>query len=347
MLGLKMTYLKNRIYRKIFFKRQVYRINKGKKNVNCIGVGIIGLGKWGKQYISLINRHIGYQIVAIYDSDLELCKDIANRNKLKIMQPEEMYKNGDIDTLFILVPNHFHYEYVSQAIKCKKNIFVEKPLTNDYLSSANLFELSSDYKQLMYVGHSMKMNKGFKELKRIVDSGKLGDIYQFSCVRSLYGINNNTINTWRGNNENAPFLTLIQLGIHLIDVCNYLFDDLECSYSCAYDLNGVTNSMTCILKNSLINGSLMTCYKTEPTLEFVVYGSKGKVVLDDEKLILYQNDNSKVICSHLNYEDVLLNELEDYYKWRKEGIEPMNLPKRAVYNVKMFEDICKIAEKTN
>ena len=123
MFGFKIANLKNRIYKKLYFKRQVYRINKEKKNVECIGVGIIGLGKWGKQYISLINSHIGYQIVAIYDNDLELCNEIANQNSLKIMQPEEMYKNSDIDTLFILVPNHFHYEYVSQAIKCKKKYF--------------------------------------------------------------------------------------------------------------------------------------------------------------------------------------------------------------------------------
>lgn len=309
----------------------------------CINVGVIGLGQWGKQYISLLLHHKGYRVVSIYDANENVSKSIAKRFQLSVQNPNEMIQDDRIDTIFILTPNHLHYEIIKQAFENRKNVFVEKPLTNDYRSSNELYGLSREKQKFLYVGHSMKMSSGFVKLKQLIETGELGEIKQFSCVRSLHGLNESIRASWRADSKLAPLLPMIQLGIHLIDASIYLFEKLECSYVATKEICGVTESVTCVFKSGDVVGTMLTCYDTANTMEYVVYGSKGKAILTDSELMLFTDNKRVKIQKKLYKENLLEKELNDYYGWRILGIKPMNIPERAIESVKVFDKICELA----
>lgn len=323
---------------KLKMKTKVY-----KEQTKCINVGVVGLGQWGKQYISLLQYHRGYKIVAIYDVSEHVCRNLAKSFKLNIQTPDEMIQNEKIDTIFILTPNHLHYDIIRKSFENGRNIFVEKPLTNDYKSSKELYEISQKHNKNLYVGHSMKMSSGFAKLKQLIEDGELGEIKQFSCVRSLHGLNEGTRTSWRADTNLAPLLPMLQLGVHLIDATLFLFGSVECSYVCTRETCGITDNVICTLQSNNIVGTMLTCYDTVNTMEYVIYGSKGKAVLTDKDLILVKGNKRFRILKNLEKENLVEKELNDYYKWRIQGIEPINIPERAIKVVKVFEQICELA----
>lgn len=304
-----------------------------------INVAVIGLGAWGQQYITLLRKFRGTNIICIYDPNDAVCSKIANKYGLSIQTPEEMIFNKDIDTIFILTPNYLHYEQVSLALDHKKNVFVEKPLVNEHILAKELVRQASNQHLLLYVAHSMKTGKGFLMLKKLIENGKLGEIRQFSCVRSLRGLNPEVRASWRADAQLTPLLPMMQLGVHLLDASLYLFGELKCIGAVSNEICGVTESVVCILQGGGITGSLITSYDSCNTMEYVVYGTRARVVLNESELTLYHGKKRKVLLKKLNKENTLLGEVEDYYFWRMGMKKPLNTPERASDVVKLFEEI--------
>lgn len=335
--------------RSYFFKSIKLRLSaicKQKCSDNSIKIGIIGLGAWGSQYVGLLFKDIKYELISIYDKNLIHATAIAKRFHVHVQSPEEMVADRYIDTIFIITPNYLHEELIQLSLSHGKNVFVEKPLTNDLQSSVALVDASHKYQRLLYVAHSMKCSRGIKLLKDIIDSKKIGEIKQFSCVRSLHGIDISTRLSWRSDSHLAPMLPMLQLGIHLIDSLIYLFGNVRCVDCVIHDNCGITDSVLCLLEAGEIQGSLLTCYDTENTLELVIYGSKGKVMLNNTHLVLYENNSRSVLASDLDKEDLLQVEIDEYWQWRVKNVMPRNTASQALRTIELFESICNKAQTT-
>lgn len=311
-----------------------------------INVALIGLGAWGQQYVSLLRRFKGTNIICVYDQNHTVCSKVAGKYNLLIQTPEEMFLNKDIDTIFILTPNFLHYEQVSQALNHKKNVFVEKPLVNEFSQAEELYRKAFDNSVSLYVAHSMKMGKGFLMLKQLIENQQLGEIRQFSCVRSLHGLNPGVRASWRADERLTPLLPMMQLGVHLLDASLFLFGDMKCISAVSNEICGVTESVVCILQGNGVTGSLITSYDTCNTMEYVVYGTRAKAVLNERKLVLSYDKKNKVLLKKLDKENTLLREIEDYYFERMGERKPLNTTERAVKVVKLFEDIRQMAKAT-
>ena len=319
-------------------KRQwVRKQNKIVKNdKGIIYASIIGVGKWGLQYIELLERSPLYKLISIYDNNEQYLNRCLAKYKVKCETFDEMLHNESIDTIFILLPNHLHYEYVKKAFLEHKNVFVEKPLTCDFASSQELYNLSKQNNVCLYVGHSMKMKSSFDKMKSIIDSNEIGNVHQLLCVRSTSGLQNLSSISWRANKTITPLLPMIQLGIHLIDVVNYLFNDMEVVSSTITQKNGLTESACCLMSNKKTIASIVTSYNTEDCFEITVFGDKGVVVLKKNLLLINKNGKSYVLLKKTEHENEIINELNDYYLWNKKGVFPKNSPDRALLNVYQF-----------
>ena len=70
----------------------------------------------------------------------------------------------DADWIIIATPNDLHYEQVEKWLSKRKNVFCEKPLTESFLSSKNLFKIANKNKVKLFVSdvysfHNKKINK--------------------------------------------------------------------------------------------------------------------------------------------------------------------------------------------
>jgi len=57
---------------------------------------------------------------------------------------EEMLEKGDFDVVYISTPHPLHYAHVQKALRCKRNVLVEKPATMNRTQFTQLCQLAKD-----------------------------------------------------------------------------------------------------------------------------------------------------------------------------------------------------------
>lgn len=182
-------------------------------NVALIGLGNIALlfdtNKANKtialSHVKAIFLHKDFNLKYAIDINLnneEILKDFFPNCQLFTSHDEIIDKN-DIDILVIATPTNKHFSVLND-FKNNKNIrmfFVEKPL---FLISQEYDNLSKGIKDKIVVNYLRRFSPAFIDLKqRLLNE----DLIEKIVINYCKGLKNN--------------------GSHLIDLLNYLFDDLE------------------------------------------------------------------------------------------------------------------------
>ena len=96
-------------------------------------VGVIGNGKWAKIMLPKLSK-------------LANIKFIANSKS-----GYKSFNTKNISWIFVLTNNDTHYEIVKFFLKKKKKVFCEKPLTNKFTGTLELYNYSKKKKTALYV----------------------------------------------------------------------------------------------------------------------------------------------------------------------------------------------------
>jgi predicted dehydrogenase len=101
------------------------------------------------------------------------------------------------------------------------HVFAEKPFCLTVDEGAELVGLATQKKLVNQIGYHNKFIGTFSEVKRLVDSGTLGDIYHFTG--EAYGpvVTRKKQDTWRSNADEGGGC-LLDYASHVIDLINYI-----------------------------------------------------------------------------------------------------------------------------
>ena len=108
-------------------------------------LGIIGAGMIVKEVLPELVQIEGLEVVAIQARRLEQVREVADANGVpNAVTSFEDLLACDIDTVYVAVPNAFHYEYCRQALEAGLNVVVEKPMCSNAREAHELAELAHD-----------------------------------------------------------------------------------------------------------------------------------------------------------------------------------------------------------
>lgn len=140
-------------------------------------VGVIGVGFIGVAHIEALRR-LGYvDVVAVSD---------RNGGKQKAKEQyilngyddyKEMIDKEKLDAIHICVPNYLHFEMAMYAMEKGLSVMLEKPLTMTVEEAEKLCKYAKDHHIVTGVNHSLRMNPQIQQMKAMVKSGEVGDIY--------------------------------------------------------------------------------------------------------------------------------------------------------------------------
>lgn len=149
-----------------------------------VRVALIGAGGRGNQVAGFFGRHPDCQVVAaaeVYKARLD-----STIERLRKMQPAagvdgyEDYRRvldrKDIDAVLIATPDHWHCPMTIDACAAGKDVYVEKPLSNEIAPAWSAVEAARRHDRVVQMGTQQRQGIGFKEAAEIVQSGKLGRI---------------------------------------------------------------------------------------------------------------------------------------------------------------------------
>ena len=132
-----------------------------------IKVGLVGLGTMGSTHLRVLSILKNVKIYFVFDKDVKKMKHYAKM--YNCLYSTRLNKNlNKVDALIIASPTNTHYHYLKKSIGKIKNIFVEKPLSNNLIESQKIFKLTKKFKTNLQIGMIERFNPVFKTIKNII-----------------------------------------------------------------------------------------------------------------------------------------------------------------------------------
>lgn len=267
-----------------------------------INVALIGAGKMGISHLSILGAHPDVEVVGVCDTSKMVNDFLTKYGKFKCFTDyQKMIDEVQPQAVVVAVPTKFHYTVIKYLLERKISVFVEKPFCLSAEQGKELFELAATQNVVNQVGYHNKFIGTFSEVKRIVNSGALGEIYHF--VGEAYGpvVVKPKQDTWRSDPSEGGGC-LLDYASHVIDLINDLLSPvsgvkgslLKSIYSnkvedAVYSLLELSNGVSGVLS---VNWSDDTYRKMSTTV--TIAGTKGKIVSDANELKVFLKDGASL-----------------------------------------------------
>ncbi len=260
-----------------------------------IKVALIGAGKMGVSHLSILGAHPEVDVVGVCDTSKMVNDFLSKYGQFNCFTDyQKMIAEVKPDAVFVAVPTKFHYSIIKDLLQNNIHVFAEKPFCLTVAQGDELFKMASAKKLVNQVGYHNKFVGTFREVKKIVKSGVLGDIYHF--VGEAYGpvVTSRKQDTWRSDPAEGGGC-LMDYASHVIDLINDILSPVSASkgsllksvYSgnvedAVYSLLELSSGISGLLS---VNWSDDTYRKMSTTV--TVIGTKGKIISDANELKVY------------------------------------------------------------
>jgi len=204
-----------------------------------VGVGMLGYAFMGKAHSNAYKKipYMMYpppaipKLVAVCGLEEDVAAEAARRYGYQSSYTDwkKMLKNDDIQLFDNGGPNNIHAEPSIAAARAGKHILCEKPLGRTAKESASMLEAVEKAGVKHMVGFNYRFVPAIRQIRNLIDSGALGQIYHFRAVYLQEWImpHYNAPMWWRMDKKVAGSGSLGDLGAHIIDLAHYLVGGIE------------------------------------------------------------------------------------------------------------------------
>ena len=144
-------------------------------------LGIIGSGMIVNDLLSFVESIENIELVAILgrEKSREKIEKIVNQHHIKkaYYDYDELLNDSQIDTIYIALPNHLHYEYTKKALLHNKHVICEKPFTSNVTELDELIKIAKQQNCLLFEAITNQYLPTYQDIKNKLDEiGKIGII---------------------------------------------------------------------------------------------------------------------------------------------------------------------------
>jgi UDP-N-acetylglucosamine 3-dehydrogenase len=143
-------------------------------------VGLVGIGMMGRNHARVLSSIEGLKLTAVADPAGD--KHGMAGEAVVVETVGEMIAVG-IDMAVVAVPTVFHLDAGLKLAAAGVHTLIEKPLATDSAESAKLVTAFEAAGLVNAVGHIERCNPALRELRRRLEHGDLGEVYQVATRR--------------------------------------------------------------------------------------------------------------------------------------------------------------------
>ena len=185
-------------------------------------IATIGMGIQGHFDTQAALKNPDVELVAaadLYTGRLERAratyKDIATTRDYR-----EILSRKDIDAVLIVTPDHWHDKITIDALKAGKNVYCEKPMVQKISKGKPVIDAWKASGKTMQVGSQRISGAAFKEAKRMVQAGDIGQINYIESNSDRF----NAIGAWNYSIPTDASLKTVDWATFLGDAPKQEFD---------------------------------------------------------------------------------------------------------------------------
>jgi myo-inositol 2-dehydrogenase/D-chiro-inositol 1-dehydrogenase len=138
-------------------------------------IGVLGLGRIGAIHAANLARLPDVDVV-VYDPD-ELAVERTGAASPVRRLPDRDAVLGEADAVVIATPTANHPDDLAAGAAAGIAMLCEKPISLDVASTASALQVVERAGVEVQVGFMRRFDDGFVEMRRLVESGDLGDVY--------------------------------------------------------------------------------------------------------------------------------------------------------------------------
>lgn len=281
-------------------------MTKSKIRIACIGAGYFA----GFQ-VEAWQRLEGVDLVAICDSDQTKARRMADTYGIETIYQDyqEMIAQENLDVLDVITPPDTHLAICTYAAAEGLDIICQKPLAPSLKEAQELVKRVGETGVRFMVHENFRFQPWFREIKRQLDRGVLGDrlhLINFQ-MRTGDGWQTDAYMARQPYFRTMPRLLIHETGIHYIDVFRYLGGEITEVYARLRRLNpeiagedsamvqvGYESGATAILDANRFNESSAE----DPRFTFgtcLVEGNKGSIHLQHDGSLYFKGLGKAVV----------------------------------------------------
>jgi predicted dehydrogenase len=135
---------------------------------------------------------------------------------------EEILADKSIDAIINTTPNNVHLETTQQAAEAGKHVFLDKPIANTLAEGRAITEACRKAGVVLALGYQRRRESQFRWIKQQIDAGVFGKLVNAEANISRDRLGKIDLTSWRYQAEGMPGGVMLQIGVHYVDVLEYL-----------------------------------------------------------------------------------------------------------------------------
>lgn len=142
--------------------------------------GLLGVGMMGRHHARVLREVEGVELVAIADPGGD---PHGVAGGLEVLPDTDALIAAGIDIAVVAVPTAFHEKAALQLAAAGVHTLVEKPIAHSLEAGQRMVDAFRDARLVGAVGHIERFNPALQELRRRIERGELGALYQIQTRR--------------------------------------------------------------------------------------------------------------------------------------------------------------------
>lgn len=346
--------------------------------VRKLKIGVIGAGSIAEMHLGSFSMHERAELYAVCDLNEERAKTTAEKYNAEKYYTDytKLIEDSEIQAVSICTWNNTHAEIAIAALNAGKHVLVEKPLTTSVEKALEIEDAVKKSGKILQVGFVRRFASNTQILKTFIDAGELGEIY-YAKASSIRRLGNP--GGWFSDKERSGGGPLIDIGVHVIDLCWYLMGrpKVKSISGNTYDLLGNRSNVKNLsfykaadydatknnvedMANALIrfeNGATLfvdasfTLHAKKDETTIKIYGDKGGAEIEPSLEIISEKNNTilnitpQINHATFNFTEAFHSEIDHFVECVLENKEPISPVQDGVEIMKILCGIYESSEK--
>jgi predicted dehydrogenase len=191
-------------------------------------VAVLGIGWWSDVLADACKRSDLFDLAACFTRSPE--KRAAFAGKYGCAQAEsyeQILGDRSIEAIINTTPNNVHLDTTRAAARAGKHVFLDKPIANTVAEGRRIAEICDHAGIVLALGYQRRRESQFRWIKREIDAGRFGRLVQAEGNISRDRLGKIDLASWRYQAAGMPGGVMLQIGIHYVDVLEYLLGPVQ------------------------------------------------------------------------------------------------------------------------
>ena len=188
---------------------------------------VVGLGHIAQAAVLPAFKHARRNSVltALVSGEEKKLKQLGRRYGVKRLcgyeDVDELFSSGEIDAVYIALPNDMHKEYTLRAARAGLHVLCEKPMAVTANECEEMISATRDANVKLMIAYRLHFERANLEAAKLARSGKLGDLRFFNSEFSMQVSDDNI----RLNPPAKGGGPLYDIGIYCINAARYCLSE--------------------------------------------------------------------------------------------------------------------------